>query len=276
MMLAMMLAPQWLTSLQDASRNLVGFLPAVAGASALVLVGWLLGRLLGYWGRRGMGAVLDRLARRPSLKSAIGTSGADSRVPRVIGAFIFWVVWLFFVAAAMEAIGLPVVTASLNRVAYYLPNVLAALVVVFAGIIGGNLAHGAVTRAASTTGVAFGPTIGTTVQGAIVLVAVVVALEQVGIQAQLLIVIVGVVTGTTLAGAALAFGLGARTAVSNVIASYYVAQAYRVGQRVRVAGVDGTIVQTTPTAVFVSTPQGRVMVPAKQFSEDVSVLVTDG
>ncbi|MDH4046279.1 MAG: mechanosensitive ion channel family protein [Gemmatimonadota bacterium] len=272
----MILVQQWLSSLQEASRNLVGLLPALAGASALVLAGWLLGRLLAYWGRRGTGGVLDRLARRPSLRGAITTSGAASQVPRVIGAFVFWVVFLFFAAAALETVGLPVVTASLNRVAYYLPNVLAALVVVFAGIIGGNLAHGGVTRAAAGTGVAFGPAIGTTVQGTIVLVAVVVALEQIGIKAQLLIVIVGVVTGTTLAGAALAFGLGARTAVSNVIASYYVAQAYQVGQQVRVAGVEGKIVQTTPTAVFVSTPQGRVMVPARHFSEDVTVLVTDG
>jgi hypothetical protein len=109
----------------------------------------------------------------------------------------------------------------------------------------------------------------------VVLVAVVVALEQVGIEAQVLIVIVAIVLGTTLAGAALAFGLGARTAVSSIIGSYYVAQAYRIGQLVRIGTIEGKIVQTTPTAVFLDTPHGRVLVPAKQFSEEVSVLVTE-
>jgi hypothetical protein len=85
-----------------------------------------------------------------------------------------------------------------------------------------------------------------------------------------------VVVGTVLAGAGLAFGLGARTAVSNIISSHYVAQAYRVGQTVRVAGLEGKLLETTPTAVFLAGPEGRVMVPAKAFSEHASVLVTDG
>ncbi|HEX6308525.1 MAG TPA: mechanosensitive ion channel domain-containing protein, partial [Longimicrobiales bacterium] len=68
---------------------------------------------------------------------------------------------------------------------------------------------------------------------------------------------------------------GARTAVSNIISSYYVSQTYRVGQSVRVGGIEGRIVQTTPTAVFIATSQGRVMVPAKQFSEEASILLTE-
>ena len=42
----------------------------------------------------------------------------------------------------------------------------------------------------------------------------------------------------------------------------------------RIGTIEGTIVQTTPTAVFLDTPQGRILVPAKQFSEEVSMLVT--
>ena len=56
--------------------------------------------------------------------------------------------FVFFVAAALETLGLPVVTVSLSRVAYYLPNVLAALLMVFAGLIAGNAIGSAVTRAA--------------------------------------------------------------------------------------------------------------------------------
>ncbi len=267
---------EWFSGLRDVSRSVAPTIPALVGAALLVLAGWLIGRLLAWLARRAVHGLLGRLAQRPALQSAIAGSGAAEQVPGVIGGFVFWVVLVFFVAAAMESLGLPVVTASLSRVAYYLPNVLAALVVVFAGLIAGKVVGGAVARAAASAGMAFGPVIGGTVRATVLLVAVVVAVEQVGIQADILIVIVGVVVGTTLAGAGLAFGLGARTAVSNIIASHYVAQVYRVGQTIRVAGIEGKIVETTPTAVFVSAPQGRVMVPAKQFSEEASVLLTEG
>jgi small-conductance mechanosensitive channel len=244
------------------------------GAALLLLAGWLLARLLAWVARRMTRALLERLSGHTPLRSELQT-GAATQLPGVIGGFAFWVSFVFFVAAAMETLGLPVVTASLSRVAYYLPNVLAALVVVFLGLIAGKAIGSAVTRATIGTGMAFGANLGNVVRGTVILVAVVVAIEQVGIQADILIVIVAVVVGATLAGAGLAFGLGARTAVSNIIAAHYVSQAYRVGQSVRVAGIEGKIIQTAPTAVFVSSPHGRVMIPAKQFSEETSVLLTE-
>lgn len=265
----------WLDGFQTAARNIGAFLPAMLGAALLVLAGWLLGRLLAWLARRGTAAALNRLHKRPELHGAIESSGAAAQVPAVVAGFVFWVILIFFIAAAMETLGLPVVTASLSRVAYYLPNVLAALAIVFVGIITAKVLGSAVSRATSSTGMALGPVIGATVRGTVILVAVVVAIEQVGIEANLLVVIVAVVVGTVLAGAGLAFGLGARTAVSNIIGAHYVAQAYRVGQTVRVAGVEGRIVETTPTAVFVAGPEGRVMIPAKTFSESASVLITE-
>jgi small-conductance mechanosensitive channel len=265
----------WFSGFREVWRSVTAFLPALVGAALLILAGWLLGRLLAWAARRLVTALLARLAKRPSLHGAIESSGAATQVPRVIGAFVFWVVFVFFLAAAMETLGLPVVTASLSRIAYYLPNVLAALVIVFAGLIAGKLIGNAVTRGAEGAGMALGPAIGGTVRGTVMLIAVVVAMEQVGIQADVLIVIVAVVVGAALAGAGLAFGLGARTAVSNIIASHYVAQVYRVGQTVRLADVEGKIVQTTPTAVFVAAPAGRVMIPANRFSEMTSVLLTE-
>jgi mechanosensitive ion channel-like protein len=266
---------EWFSGFPQVARQLLAFVPVVTSAALLVLAGWLLGRLARYLASRLIGAVLTRLGARPSLRHALVSSGVASHVPAVIGGFAYWLVFLFFVAAALETLGLPVVTGALNRVAYYLPNVLAALVVIFAGIILGSLVRGALTQTAASAGVGFGAAVGRLAQSTVVLVAIVVALEQVGIQAQVLIVIVGIVLGTTLAGAGLAFGLGARTAVSSIIGSYYVAQAYRIGQLVRIGGVEGKIVQTTPTAVFLDTPQGRVLVPAKQFNEEMSVLVTE-
>lgn len=265
----------WLDGFRDAAQRIYTFLPALLGAALLVLAGWLIGRLLAWVARRIIAAILMRLGRQPAIGGAIENSGVATQIPRVIGGFVFWFVFVFFVAAAMETLGLPVVTASLNRVAYYLPNVLAALLMVLAGVIVGKVVGNAVARTASGTGMAFGPAIGGIVRGTILLVAVVVAIEQVGIQADVLVVMVAVVVGATLAGAGLAFGLGARSAVGNIIASHYVTQAYRVGQTVRVGGVDGKILQITPTAVFIAAPEGRVLVPASQFGEMPSVLVTD-
>ena len=68
-----------------------------------------------------------------------------------------------------------------------------------------------------------------------------------------------------IAGAALSFGLGARSAVANLIAAHYLHPLFRVGQTIRVADVHGQIVALTPVAIVLDTPQGRVVVPAGTF-----------
>jgi hypothetical protein len=267
---------EWLTGFAEVSRRLSAAMPALIGATLLVLAGWLIARLLAWIARRGTNAVIQRAARRFSLEHELETGETARHLPEVVAGFIFWVVLVFFVAAALETLGLPVVTASLSRLAYYLPNVLAALVMIFVGVIAGKVLGSMVTRAAASTGMAFSSRIGGTVRATVILVAFVVALQQVGIEADLLIIVVAIVVGTTLAGAGLAFGLGASGGVSNIIASHYVAQSYSVGQTIRVGDIEGKIVQLTPTAVFLSGPEGRVMIPARRFSEVTSVLLTEG
>jgi hypothetical protein len=78
------------------------------------------------------------------------------------------------------------------------------------------------------------------------------------------------------ASAGLAFGIGAHTTVSSIVAAYYTSQHYSLGQVVRIGDVEGEIIQFTPTAVMLSTPNGRLMVPAHRFNQEASLLLTDG
>jgi hypothetical protein len=84
------------------------------------------------------------------------------------------------------------------------------------------------------------------------------------------------VLGSTFGGVALAFGLGARTAVSNIIGSHYMRQLVRVGQTVRLGAVQGEIEAITPTSIVLRSAEGRVIVPAKAFNEAVSTLLVAG
>jgi small-conductance mechanosensitive channel len=158
---------------------------------------------------------------------------------------------------------------------HYLPNVLAAALIVAAGLVIGTVVRGLVSAAAASTGVAFASTLGRLAHAVIVLVAIVIALDELGIASGALIVMLTVTSGSVLAGLGLAFGLGARTAVSNIIGSHYLAQAYKIGQTVQIGEIEGQLAERTPTAVVIVTEAGRVLVPAKRFSEENSVLVAE-
>jgi small-conductance mechanosensitive channel len=270
------MSQEWLSALDNLTQTLRGLLPNVLAATALILFGLLLARLFGSWSRRLTAGALERLARSNTVQGALERTNMSSTIPKVVAAFVFWLVFLFFTATALEALGLPVVTDSLGRFVYYLPNVLAAALIVAAGMVVATVARGLTTTTAASAGVAFASALGRLAHGVILAIAIVIALDELGIDSGALIITLAVTSGSVLAGLGLAFGLGAHTSVSNIIASHYLAQAYTIGQTVKIGDVEGQVAERTPTALVIVTEAGRVMVPAKKFAEESSTLVGEG
>ncbi len=270
------MSQEWLSALDNLMQTLRALLPNVLAATALILLGLLLARLFGSWSRRLTAGALERLGRSTAIHGALERTNMSATIPRVVAAFVFWLVFLFFAATALETLGLPVVTDSLSRFVYYLPNVLAAALIIAAGLVVGVVARGLTATAAASAGVAAASALGRLAYGVVLFIATVIALDELGIDSGAQIITLAVTSGSVLAGLGLAFGLGAHTAVSNIIASHYLAQAYDVGQTVRIGDIEGQVAERTPTALVIVTERGRVMVPAKKFSEESSMLVAEG
>lgn len=269
----------WSTAVRDAAaalaERLAARLPDVLGAAVLLLVGWLLARLLSGVLRRLLSGGLERLERRRLL---VGEDrlGLRRSMPRLVGGFAFWAVMAVFTVAAADTLGLAVMGELLATLARQLPRVLVGLLVVFAGVALGGLVHDAVVGAAARAELPYGRTLARAAQASTVVLAVVMGASQAGIDSTLLTIALPVALGAVLGGAALAFGLGSRSAISSIIASYHLLQLYEVGQRVRIAGFEGRIVKVTPTTVVLDAREGRVAVPARLFAEQVSVLLAGG
>ncbi len=247
-------------------------LPNLLGALVLVVVGWVLAWLL----RAVIVRLIPRLYRLiPSraVQRGLKTSGVERLAAEIIAGILYWLVFIIFLAAATEALGLPVVPTLVSALARYLPSVLAAVVVIVVGTVLANICRTAIVAAAASAGVAYGELLGRTAYVTLLLVASVVAIDQLGIDSTFLTVTLAIVLLATTGGLALGFGLGARATVSNLLAAHYLAQSYRVGQQVRLGETEGRIVEITSTAVILETPAGRAVVPAQRFTDSTSILL---
>jgi hypothetical protein len=267
----------WYSPLLEALRETLDrvmlHFPAVAGALLLLLIGWGVAWIFSRVVRGIAGRLLARLGRGAIVGDAIATSGAATVAPRLVGGFAFWLVLLLFAVAAVEVLGLSIVTDLLGQMTAWAPNVFAAAVIAFGGLVGARISRAAVARACETAGIAQSAAIANAVHAVVLVMVMVIAAEQLGIRGRVLELTLAVTIGATLAGAALAFGLGARASVANIIASRYVTEICRIGQTIRIDGVEGTVAQLTPTAVLVDTADGRVVVPAGRFHETCTLLL---
>jgi small-conductance mechanosensitive channel len=262
-------------SFTELTRWIVAQQPRLLSAVALLVAGLGLALLLRLLAVRIMRA-LERVVPARALRDGLPRLTLERRLSDVVGLIVFWTVFLFFIAAAADTIGLPALGASVAGLGYYIPRLLGAVLVVVVGMVAGNLARDAVTATAAAAGAPFAAAVGQIVRVAILVAACLIAVGQLGIDITLLTAILSVTIAAVLGAFALAFGLGARTTVGNIIGAHYLRQTFESGHVVRFGAIEGTVVAITSTAVVIRVPEGRVIVPAKQFSEQISVLVTGG
>ena len=148
---------------------------------------------------------------------------------------------------------------------------IAALIFV-SGMIGGMLLRDIITAAAVSANIAYGNILGKLTQYAIVIISIFIAIDHIGVEITFLTSMVLIISGAVFFGSALAFGLGARPFVSDILASYYLQKIYKVGQIVKIYEMKGKIIQITPIAVIIETSEGQIYVPAKMFDEMTSLL----
>ncbi len=252
-------------------ENLIAFFPQLVLAIVIVLVGIIVGRIFRALVNRFIGG-LDRFVANRKVQGRLQQLQLE-RSGKLVGKMVYWIIIVFFLTAATEVLGMPIITTWLSGLVRYLPNILIAVMIVLLGIIGGRLVNNFITTTSSTAGLLYGNMLGRIAQYVIILITILVAVDQIGIEIAILTGVINIVIAAILFGAALAFGLGARTSVNNILASYYLQGRYREGQTVKIGDFTGQIIQITPTAVILQTEEGQVSVPAKKFSEDISTLV---
>jgi small-conductance mechanosensitive channel len=269
---------EWSTALQDVLSAFLGkasqFLPKLVGALLLLMVGWLLARLL-----RSIGTNVVMTLERVLSQSSIARTGTSVRLPlisaRMLGSILFWLVLLFFVTAATEVMGLDIFTAWLAQLVGYLPTVAAGGLIIIVGVLASRMARQLVEAAPVGEVRAQRELLGRMVQAVILITAILVGADQIGIRVTFLVVMAAVIVAALVGAAALAVSLAARSYVANLIGSHYLRQTYSIGQQVRVDGHEGKILDMSATSLVLETRDGRVSLPAKLFNDSAIVLLVD-
>ena len=255
-------------------QRLVEIAPRLVAALALLALGLVLACIVRALSLRLI-AGLERLIPGQRLRRLVREADLQRSAGKAVGRVFFWAILLFFFTAATETLELPVVSVWLNEILLYLPRFLAALLILFAGFVGGRVLRDLIISTAASAGFEHGASLGRLAQLTVLVVSALIAVDQAGLDVDFLTSVLLLVLGSGLLGGALVFALGARATVANILASYYLQKTYKVGHRVRIGDFEGEVVRITATSVVLQVAQGQVSVPASRFGEEASVLLME-
>jgi small-conductance mechanosensitive channel len=259
----MILDPEfWSQLLGNLVSNVLNWLPGLFGALLLLLLGWVVARIVqftlgGLLSRLG----LDRLSERAGIAGLLSDANLDPSLSRLTARLVYWLVLLVFLLAAAESLGMGGIVETLNGLVGYLPSVLAAaLILLLGGLIARVIGDG-VSALAVQTGVTAGPVLGQGIRYVLLTFAVILALEQLGIETTLLVTAATALIGATALALALAFGIGSRDLARNIMAGFHAKDTFEEGQNLSVGGHSGKLVSIGAVKTVIETNEGLVSIP---------------
>ena len=239
-------------------------MPRLLVSVLIVAVGYVIGLLAQRLSRRTI-IYLDRLINEQiqgkSLKVDLRSSAT------FISKTFFWIILITSLLISLKTLRLDFSNTWFEGLILYVPNVIAAVIITFVGVVLGRLMGDLVASSTTRTGLGSGQNIGRIVRYLILFIAIFVAIDQLGVQVGFLTDLVIIIVAALLFGASLAFGLGAKTSVSNVLGSYYARKSYQLGNTIQIGEVSGVIVKMMDHAITIENQSGLVVIPAREFTE---------
>jgi hypothetical protein len=205
-------------SLAGALSTFVSAIPRILGFAVILIAGWLIASLIA----RGIQALLravnfNELAERSGLSDFVHSMGVRTDSAGAIAGIAKWFIRLITLVVAFDMLGLPAVSQVLQQLLLWLPNLVVALVVLILGGLAARALSQLVRGATAEAGFTNPDVLATVTRIAIWALAVVVAVDQLGIATTLInTLLVGVIGALALA-TGLAFGLGGRDRAAQIL-----------------------------------------------------------
>lgn len=209
-------------SFVNALNAVMSFLPSLLGALIVLILGWIIAATLASLVKRGLRVIgLERAVERSGIGRFIDQSGTQWTVSGVIAALTKWSIFLIFIQAAANVLGMTQVTAIINSIILFIPSLIVALAIVVIGALIAQFLARLVRGSLSEMGVGNPSVFARLAQYAIIGFAVVAALNELGIaQTVVNTLLIGLVGSIALA-LGLSFGLGGREVAAQITQKWY-------------------------------------------------------
>jgi flagellar biosynthesis protein FliQ len=194
------------------------FLPKLALAIGVLVVGWLLAKLAMFATEKALRAInFNVLTERAGMDGFLHQGGIQTDTTSILGLLVYWLVILAALIIGFNSMGLTYITGLLGQVVLFVPKVIVALLILAFGSYFARFVGKTVVTYCRNIDMQDSEVLGKLAQYGIMTFVVLIALDQVNVGGDIvrqsfLIILAGIVFAL-----ALAFGLGGKAAAAELI-----------------------------------------------------------
>ena len=258
-----------LQSLADMYDSAMEFLPKIFVGLILLLAGWILAKFIKRITKKALLKIgAEKLSNKLELDTSLSRLNPDWTLSGMIAQLLYYVIMLMFVVAISDLLGLNAVKEAILHFLSLIPVFAIALTIFVLGYYIAKIIQKAVYTATNSIGISGAKVIGNLVFYVLMIFITLTALQQVGLNTDLISNNITVIIAAILLAFAIAYGIAARGIVQNMLSSYYGKGKFEIGQRIRVLDVEGEIVKIDSISVSIKSGDSVVVLPSKVLLEN--------
>jgi hypothetical protein len=197
-------------AMQELAQSFAHLLPRLLAMLIIALLGWVVAYVLKV-SLRGILRIVkfDRLSDNAGATELLNKAALPSS-SELLSRVVFWLVWLGFILLGVQVLGIVGLQEQISRFFLYLPRLFVALFIVFFGLVAASFFSRAALLAAVNAEFPSPRLLATLIRTIIVIFAVSMAFEQLGLAERTILVAFAIAFGALMLGLAIAFGTGGR------------------------------------------------------------------
>jgi small-conductance mechanosensitive channel len=252
-------------------NSVLAAIPKVAIGVLLVVVGLVAAKLLEIVLRTMLVRVrFDKLVEKTGIDKALQRIGLRQQLNIFLPKLAYFLVLFLLAKTVSDALGLAAISNAIGAFFAYLPNIIAALLLLILGTTVGQFAGQMITQAAESAGIDSAAALGRLVSALIIFIVAMMAIGQLKIDTEMVRIVTSFFLGAGALAFGLAFGMGTREIVRNIVTGFYIRKVLVVGKPVEVSGQTGILTAITATHAILDSGGQDVILANSNFMEYTS------
>ena len=255
-------------SLTDMWFEVTKILPSIIGAIVVLFFGWLITKIIVKVIKKALKlAKADKLDDKLNEIEIVEGKQLNFDTIKIVSTFVKWVIYIMLLIIVSDILNLQIISEQISNFLGYLPNLFVALIIFTLGLLFANFVKKGLRSFFESMDLSGAKMISQIVFFLLLIFISITALNQAGVNTEIITSNLTMILGAFLLAFALAFGLGAREVVSDLLKTFYTRKTFEVGKQIQFQDKIYEVDAIDNISVVLKNEDGKLVVPIKDIVE---------
>lgn len=238
--------------------------PSIIGAIVVLIIGWLMSKLIVKIIKKALRiAKANKLDDKLNEIEIVEGKQLNFDTIKVVSTFVKWIIYIMLLIVVSDILNLKIISEQISEFLSYIPQLFVALVIFTLGLLFANFVKKGLKSFFESMDLSGAKIISQIVFFLLLVFISITALNQAGVNTEIITSNLTMILAAFLVSFALAFGLGAKDVVSDLLKTFYTRKTYEVGKKIVFENKTFEIVEISNISVILKNEDGKLVVPIK-------------